>query len=68
MEILTEPLYGDINAGCSAIVLACFYLFIFFSLPLRSYHTYSDPSDEESKRGKSKSPRDENSFQVDESD
>lgn len=46
MEMLTDPLYGDINAGCSAIVLACSYLFIFLSLSLRSYHTYCDPGEE----------------------
>lgn len=27
MEMLTDPLYGDINTGRSAIVLAFFYLF-----------------------------------------
>lgn len=37
MEMLTDPLYGGINTGCSGIVFAC--LFIYFpSLSLRSYY------------------------------
>lgn len=61
MEMLTDPLYGDINTGCSAIVLACFYLFIFLPLSIRSYHTYCDPGEEE-KGVRSKSLRNRNSF------
>lgn len=61
MEMLTDPLYGDINTGRSAIVLACFYLFIFLSLSLRSYHTYCDPG-EEARGVRSKSLRNRNSF------
>jgi len=61
MEMLTDPLYGDINTGRSAIVLACFYLFIFLPLSLRSYYTYYEP-DEEAKAVRSKSVGNRNSF------
>lgn len=61
MEMLTDPLYGNINTGRSAIVLA-FFIYLFSSLcPYDPITLNCDPG-KESKQMNLKSLRKRNSF------